>query len=477
MGVRYLTKFIMEKRKLYSVEVDTESQPVPAIIDGFSLFYSLSDILLGRGVEHVFSYTSIRNEIFRFMDYVTAKEIDIQCICRDTLIDYDKLDTFAERGENNQTSILKSWKTDFKQRPHSFLPYYTSIMMMDALDEYSHGRIECLMMGVDPDRETAIIAAKRNAYVITNDSDYFIFPVPGVIHLSALVRGYQTEALSLVPKRVSIIKLDRILLHNNLTYEQYLFAMITRGNDFISPTNITQTLTHQRENLTFGALFALIRNKCPQQTRSEFASLFALCNEGHPEYNEETYLRVAEKYSLSNYPNNPLSYFSDSITDLPPVPQWCVNMLEALQNSITCNQLASLFSDYYCLPITFIHLYDDIILSVIEYNLCNLDSLINDMYPCWSIDLKETDQSQDETDQSQDDTDQSQDETDQSQDESLNEGPPTFSEIMKRLKHTAIIRDKSVEDRLILLEKLLLLPHLELEEIPEENWTLICCLK
>ena len=48
---------------------------------------------------------------------------------------------------------------------------------------------------------------------------------------------------------------------------------------------------------------------------------------------------------------------------------------------------------------------------------------------------------------------------------------------MKRLKHTAIIRDKSVEDRLILLEKLLLLPHLELEGVPEENWTLIYCLK
>lgn len=78
-------------------------------------------------------------------------------------------------------------------------------MMMDALDEYSHGRIECLMMGVDPDRffsfmifiyrETATIAAKRNAYVITNDSDYFIFPVPGVIHLSVLMEGYQTEGI------------------------------------------------------------------------------------------------------------------------------------------------------------------------------------------------------------------------------------------------------------------------------------------
>ena len=78
-------------------------------------------------------------------------------------------------------------------------------MMMNALKDYSHGRIKCLMMGVDPDRffsfmifiyrETAIIAAKRNAYVITNDSDYFIFPVPGVIHLSVLMKGYQTEGI------------------------------------------------------------------------------------------------------------------------------------------------------------------------------------------------------------------------------------------------------------------------------------------
>lgn len=78
-------------------------------------------------------------------------------------------------------------------------------MMTNALKDYSHGRIKCLMMGVDPDRffslmifiyrETAIIAAKRNAYVITNDSDYFIFPVPGVIHLSVLMEGYQTEGI------------------------------------------------------------------------------------------------------------------------------------------------------------------------------------------------------------------------------------------------------------------------------------------
>ena len=104
--------------------------------------------------------------------------------------------------ENGFQTKAYIW-SDHSRIAHGILTYYTSVMMMNALKDYSHGRIECLMMGVDPDRffsfmifiyrETAIIAAKRNAYVITNDSDYFIFPVPGVIHLSALVRGYQTE--------------------------------------------------------------------------------------------------------------------------------------------------------------------------------------------------------------------------------------------------------------------------------------------
>lgn len=81
-------------------------------------------------------------------------------------------------------------------------------MMIHALEEYSHGSIECLMMGIDPDRflfttqliyrETAVIAVQRNAYVITNDSDYFIFPVRGVIHLSTLLAGYRTESFLLI---------------------------------------------------------------------------------------------------------------------------------------------------------------------------------------------------------------------------------------------------------------------------------------
>ena len=91
------------------------SQPVPAIIDGFSLFYSLSEALMERGLEHVYSYTSIRNEVFRFMDYVTAKGIAIQCICRDTLLDNDKLGEYAIRGENNHESIRQSWEADFKR--------------------------------------------------------------------------------------------------------------------------------------------------------------------------------------------------------------------------------------------------------------------------------------------------------------------------------------------------------------------------
>ena len=135
----------------------------------------------------------------------------------------------------------------------------------------------------------------------------------------------------MVPKRVHVITLDRILQYYNLTYEQYLFVMITRGNDFVPPTDITYTLIHRREKLKFAALFALVRKKCPQQSRSEFADLYALCNRGRPQYDAETvgfcfvshvqYLHVAEKYSISNYPQSPLCFFSDSTAKVPPVPR------------------------------------------------------------------------------------------------------------------------------------------------------------
>ena len=69
-------------------------------------------MLAARGLEHVFSYTSIRNEIFRFMDYVTAKGIAIQCICRDTILDNDKSEEYAVRGERHYDSIEKSWEKD-----------------------------------------------------------------------------------------------------------------------------------------------------------------------------------------------------------------------------------------------------------------------------------------------------------------------------------------------------------------------------
>ena len=64
--------------------------------------------------------------------------------------------------------------------------------------------------------------------------------------------------------------------------------MISRGNDFISPTNIVYTLTHRREKPSFASLFALVRKNCPQQSRAEFAALYALCNRNRPQYDADT---------------------------------------------------------------------------------------------------------------------------------------------------------------------------------------------
>ena len=54
---------------------------------------------------------------------------------------------------------------------------------------------------------------------------------------------------------------------------------------------------------------------------------------------------------------------------------------------------------------------------------------------------------------------------------------PTFSEVMKRLRRAAAIRESSLEDRVALLKTLLQVPRLELEGVPEESWTLVCCLE
>ena len=75
-------------------------------------------------------------------------------------------------------------------------------------------------------------------------------------------------ALTLVQKSVRVYTLSRILDHYKLNYEQYLFCLITKGNDF--------------------GLFVDVKRKMPSDKREDFALLYEKCNNNRRKLNAHT---------------------------------------------------------------------------------------------------------------------------------------------------------------------------------------------
>ena len=87
-------------------------------------------------------------------------------------------------------------------------------------------------------RSIARIAKEYDAYVVTKDSELFVFAVKGVIfsydllneHI-AYYKGYL--ALEDAPKNCLVFVLDNILSFLGMSYNQYLCATFLTGNNYI----------------------------------------------------------------------------------------------------------------------------------------------------------------------------------------------------------------------------------------------------
>ena len=85
-------------------------------------------------------------------------------------------------------------------------------------------------------------------------------------------------ALTLVQKSVRVYTLSRILDHYKLNYEQYLFCLITKGNDFVPTTLVSQALVGKNHGYQFRGLFVDVKRKMPSDKREDFALLYEKCN-------------------------------------------------------------------------------------------------------------------------------------------------------------------------------------------------------
>ena len=176
------------------------------------------------------------------------------------------------------------------------MPGISVLYMVLSFSEYTRNKMLFVNSGVDPDRfalpllltpsDVARFCQRFDAYALTNDSDFFVYPIKGVISLDSIIRNFQREsgsvtrnsciALSLVPKSVQVYSLRSILSYHQLSYEAYLFSVILQGNDFVEKIQVE--LPSSRRKRSFGDVLTFTKNLKGEDSRSFYAQSYANLN-------------------------------------------------------------------------------------------------------------------------------------------------------------------------------------------------------
>ena len=159
------------------------------------------------------------------------------------------------------------------------MPGITVVYCVQALREYSKGSILFVNSGVDPDRflsrvllirrDIARYCLRFDAYALTSDSDFLVYPIKGMVDLRPIIDNFQFEsifiishsspALHLVPKRVEVYTLHSILSALKLPYEAFLFVILLQGNDYVHGVSL-ERIKASNQKQTLGALFDYARS-------------------------------------------------------------------------------------------------------------------------------------------------------------------------------------------------------------------------
>lgn len=93
---------------------------VRIVADGLSLQFAFTDIARQGSVEDLYSYNSFRSLVFRFLDYLKAKNLNLVCMCTDSLYDDDKAEEYSRRYVQRLNSVRKYWDSEFTVNGSSF---------------------------------------------------------------------------------------------------------------------------------------------------------------------------------------------------------------------------------------------------------------------------------------------------------------------------------------------------------------------
>ncbi|CAK8683992.1 unnamed protein product [Clavelina lepadiformis] len=177
MGVRGLTTFIDERQRIHLLRTKFSEQCF--VIDGSSLIYHIYDEAQ-LDTRHGGDYAQFQKTVKHF--FAQLKRCETRSIViLDGASDERKRLTHINRMQNN-IEYLHAIMVEHKRK--LLLPILAREMFQQTLEEL---KVPFCYSLHDADQEIAAAANKFNAFVVSNDSDYYIFPLHrGYIPLKTL---------------------------------------------------------------------------------------------------------------------------------------------------------------------------------------------------------------------------------------------------------------------------------------------------
>ena len=183
MGIRNLTRFVDERFVRWSQKCPVRGE---LVIDGCSLYY---EFLRGMNNEYGGDYMSLEREIDNF--FKTLKKCEIKpFLVFDGTIDPKKTDTLIARTHDKlETAVTLAEQASYSSDTHAptsrnfssskdriLEPYLGSYVMSDTV-KHILGEDCVFVSDGDADIDIASLAIHRRCPVLSNDSDFYIFPL------------------------------------------------------------------------------------------------------------------------------------------------------------------------------------------------------------------------------------------------------------------------------------------------------------
>ena len=242
MGIRGLYTLI-RKYVLPCYNWFEKSDIKDIVIDGSNL---VNEIFLQDNIpdlERVCDTSFLVNEVLRVLNNLENYGLRIVKIFLDSMKESEKMNTLLERRGKNIRRINAFWESDLLlKKGIKILSTCRSILIEAIIEKYGDDIIE--FCGIDCDKDIARYAKEHNTLVLTGDSDFCIFDIPGVVFLDDVIRG----------RNISVMTRDLILSKLSVDEFQLFFLIYLQGNDFSdgrnpgNVQNLRQTLEYVQAN-------------------------------------------------------------------------------------------------------------------------------------------------------------------------------------------------------------------------------------